>query len=129
MGSGIMVLHKTGYTINDKIQVEMSETRMSFHDIVDVMNQEFEAFIMSDKQVGLVVPLQPLWMKNSKKMGDITSCKQMATQHNLVVNEILRNETCQEKLIILTFPTAVNNCHYFKFHHLRHSKQSMQIKQ
>lgn len=104
-----MFLHKTIEKINGKIQVEMPKIRLPFHYLVDVLNQEFEAFIMpgsSTDIIGLLIPLQPLWMKDSEKMNNIASCKQMAQQHNMIVNKILGDQTQQKKLIVLKFPTS-----------------------
>jgi hypothetical protein len=89
-GSSMMVDHKAEYNINDAIRVEMSEIRMPFHDLVDVINQEFEGFIMpgSDTDVGLLVPFQPSWINDHAKMKKVGSCKQMEIFHNLVMTEI-----------------------------------------
>jgi hypothetical protein len=39
LGSSIMVHHKAKYTINNAIQVKMSEIRMPFHNSVDVSHE------------------------------------------------------------------------------------------
>jgi hypothetical protein len=89
------------------------------------MNRKFEAFIMpgSDTDIGLFIPLLPSWMKDPDKMKTIMNCNQIGQTRNMVVNEIRRNETHQKKLIVLKFPTPINN-RYFNGKNPNHEKDS-----